>query len=118
MTKEETQKLISSRIKLLREERGMTLQAFADFIEVPKTSLIRWEKGALTSMKLSVLSNIAKKCNVSDGWIMGGNVPRRRPSENETTRRREVEKRLVGLSDKQLEMILKFINDYVEEFNK
>lgn len=57
-----------SRIQFLRKEIGFSQKAFADFLNIPQSSISAYENGT-NSPTVGVLINIAKKCNISLDWL-------------------------------------------------
>lgn len=49
---------------MLRKKKHMTLQEVADFLDVNKSSVSRWEKGETSKIKKSVLSSLASLYDV------------------------------------------------------
>ncbi|HHV09772.1 MAG TPA: helix-turn-helix transcriptional regulator [Clostridiales bacterium] len=62
--------IFQSRIKELREERGMTQKDFSEFIGISQQTLSGYERG-VTTPSPDALRNIAEKCNISVDWLLG-----------------------------------------------
>lgn len=114
MNEKEIQQTICSRIRLLRKERGMTLAEFSKFLGIPKTTISHWELNDIDTMKLSNLSIIARKCDVSDGWIMGGDVPRHRFTDEENAKVVIINRKLLAYDSSQLDMVIRFLEGFVD----
>lgn len=66
-----TNKEIGTRISTARELRGMTLDAVASSVGVAKSTIQRYEKGAIEKIKLPVLESIAHSLMVNPNWLIG-----------------------------------------------
>lgn len=62
---------IGSRIKMIREEKKMTLQEVAEKIGVAKSTIQRYEAGTIAKIKLPIISAIANTLDVNPSWIIG-----------------------------------------------
>lgn len=63
--------IIIERIKTRREELGLTYQDLADRTNLHKSTLQRYETGAIKNIPLSRLESLAKGLNVSPAYLMG-----------------------------------------------
>ena len=61
--------LIGHRIRTRREELGMTQSDLGDAIGVHKSTIMRYEAGEIARIKLPLLQEIARKLDVSPGWL-------------------------------------------------
>ncbi|HCT6554224.1 TPA: helix-turn-helix transcriptional regulator [Enterococcus faecalis] len=66
----ETNKIFGLRLKQLRKEKGITLDALADSIGTTKTTLSRYENGT-RSPKISILTKLAEYFKVDVTWLSG-----------------------------------------------
>jgi transcriptional regulator with XRE-family HTH domain len=66
-----TNKQVGMRIRSAREEKGMTLQDVADKIGVAKSTIQRYEAGAIEKIKLPVIMSIASALDADPLWITG-----------------------------------------------
>lgn len=62
---------IGKRMKLAREQSGLTLQAVADRVGVAASTVQRYEAGGIEKLKLPVLNAIADVLGVDPGWLTG-----------------------------------------------
>ena len=67
------------KLKLLREERDMSLSEFAKLLGTSKQVLSRYERGENTP-KITTVAHYAKVLNVSLAYLMNENVTDRRPA--------------------------------------
>ena len=67
------------KLKLLREERDMSLSEFAKLLGTSKQVLSRYERGENTP-KITTVAHYAKVLNVSLAYLMNDNVTDRRPA--------------------------------------
>ena len=56
-------------VRLLRDQRGMTQDEFADYCNISRMSIARYEAGELISSKSA--EQIAKACNVTIDFVIG-----------------------------------------------
>lgn len=66
---------VSQRLIYARKNKKLTLEEVGKILGVHKSSVLRWERGSVQSIKLSILESLAKIYNVSPTWIMGFDVP-------------------------------------------
>ena len=59
------------KIKALRKERGMSLQAVGDIVGVGKSTVRKWESGDIKNMKRDKIELLAKALGVEPGYLMG-----------------------------------------------
>ncbi|KAF5066233.1 LexA family transcriptional regulator [Oscillibacter valericigenes] len=62
--------LTGSRIKQVREERGLTLDDIARSVGVARSTVQRYEAGTIKRPKLPVIDAIAKFLNVNPSWLL------------------------------------------------
>lgn len=64
-------KEVGERIKKRREELGLTKTEVADRIGVARTTLMRWERGDIGKVPLTVLYPLADTLETTPAWLMG-----------------------------------------------
>lgn len=62
---------MGERIKMLREQRGMTLEELGDKVGVGKSTVRKWETGAIANMRRDKIQKLADALGVSPGYLMG-----------------------------------------------
>lgn len=62
---------MGERIKMLREQRGMTLEELGNKIGVGKSTVRKWETGAIANMRRDKIQKLADALGVSPGYLMG-----------------------------------------------
>ena len=62
---------IGQRIKKRREENGLSLQDVADQLDVNRSSVMRWENGETSRIKLPIVEKLAQILQTSPGYLMG-----------------------------------------------
>ena len=72
-------------IKMLREERHMTQEEFADFLGTSKQNISRYERGEVVP-KISTAFEIAKKLGVSLSYLNGNDESGDAPAEESSVR--------------------------------
>nr|DAP33617.1 MAG TPA: repressor protein [Caudoviricetes sp.] len=100
--------LTGQRIKDLRLSKGMAAEELAAKVGVAKTSIYRYETGAIEKMPATVLVSIADVLGVSTAYLLGvTNNP------NETQQNKSTENEIVTLvqsmSEDEKQMLLKII---------
>lgn len=71
------------KLKLLREEKGMSLSEFATLLGTSKQVISRYERGENTP-KITTVSHYAKVLNVSLAYLMNDNVTDKNGSNKNT----------------------------------
>lgn len=62
---------MGERIKMLREQRGMTLEELGNKVGVGKSTVRKWETGAIANMRRDKIQKLADALGVSPGYLMG-----------------------------------------------
>lgn len=62
---------VGERIRLRRKETGMSADQLADVIGVSRSTIFRYENGAIEKMPTSVLEPIAEALNTTPAYLMG-----------------------------------------------
>lgn len=96
----DTNKEIGNRIKQAREAKGITLQEVADIVGVAKSTIQRYESGAITKIKLPVIESIANALDVSPLWIT--------LKSNSMQDTQQEEKNVLSLKDARLKQLLSY----------
>ena len=73
---------IGERIKDLRIKKGMSLQDVADRLEVNRSSVMRWEKGEISKIKLPVLETLAFLFGTTANYLLCGDEKEEWVNEN------------------------------------
>jgi transcriptional regulator with XRE-family HTH domain len=64
---------LSKKIKLLRAERGMTLEQVAQIVGVGKSTVRKWETGTIANMRRDKIDKLATALGTSPAYLMGWN---------------------------------------------
>lgn len=72
---------IGERIKNLRKQKGLTQKELAKLSSISEISIRKYENGH-RQPKQKAIYQLAKALNVSEGWLMGYDVPMDREEEN------------------------------------
>lgn len=64
---------LSSKIKRLRAERGMTLEQVATIVGVGKSTVRKWETGAIANMRRDKIDKLALALGTTPAYLMGWN---------------------------------------------
>lgn len=95
---------IGEKIKVRREELGLTMKALADKIGVSEGTVSRWESGEIANMRRDKIYNLSKALNMPVSEIMGwSELP-------DDPRFRRLYAYYLGLSDHQKDQL----EDYIE----
>ena len=72
---------LSSKIKQLRAERGMTLEQVAKIVGVGKSTVRKWETGMIANMRRDKIDNLAMALGTTPAYLMGWNktIPTEEP---------------------------------------
>ena len=62
---------IAQKIKLLREQKGLTQEELARMIHTTKQSIYKYENGIVTNIPLEKIEQIAKVLETTPAWLMG-----------------------------------------------
>lgn len=62
---------IGTRISSARNMKCLTLEDVASKVGVAKTTIMRYEKGTISKIKLPVIESIAHALDVDPNWIIG-----------------------------------------------
>ena len=71
---------LGARIKRLRQERELTLQAVADELDLTPAAISHWESGRITP-KPRKLQELARALTVSVGELTGSSIPSAGPKQ-------------------------------------
>lgn len=63
--------LVGKRLKELREENGLTLEELGQKLDMHKSSVLRWENGETSKIKLPIIDSLSNLYNVNPAWILG-----------------------------------------------
>ena len=74
---------LGERIRELRKENDMTLDAVAKHIGVGRATVLKYENGMITNVPSDKIELIAKLFNVSPEYLMGWTDERNRDDEND-----------------------------------
>lgn len=64
---------MGQRIKMLREEQGLTLEELGNRVGVGKSTVRKWEVGLIANMKRDKIANVADALGVTPAYLMGWN---------------------------------------------
>ena len=64
---------LSSKIKQLRAERGMTLEQVAKIVGVGKSTVRKWETGMIANMRRDKIDKLAMALGTTPAYLMGWN---------------------------------------------
>lgn len=62
---------IGEKIKYLRTRQGMTLEELGEKVGVGKSTVRKWETGAIANMRRNKIASLAEALNVSPSYLMG-----------------------------------------------
>ena len=67
---------IGKRIKQVRRESNLTQKDIAEKVNVAPSTIMRYEQGTISDIKIPVVESIAKALNVNPSWLLGYDVPK------------------------------------------
>lgn len=62
---------IGEKIKYLRTRQGLTLEELGEKVGVGKSTVRKWETGAIANMRRNKIASLAEALNVSPSYLMG-----------------------------------------------
>ncbi|MBU3195697.1 helix-turn-helix domain-containing protein [Clostridium algidicarnis] len=62
---------MNEKIKIRREELGLTLQEVGEYLGVSKATVQRYESGEIKNLKLGSIEKLAKILKISPAYLMG-----------------------------------------------
>ena len=62
---------LGNKIKMLREEKGMTLEELGNKVGVGKSTIRKWEVGMIANMRRDNLQKVAAALGVNPNYLMG-----------------------------------------------
>ena len=62
---------LGEKIKILREEQGLTLEQVGDAVGVGKSTVRKWENGIIANMRRDKIASLAKVLNTTPAYLMG-----------------------------------------------
>lgn len=62
---------IGEKIKYLRTRQGLTLEELGEKVGVGKSTVRKWETGAIANMRRNKIASLADALNVSPSYLMG-----------------------------------------------
>ena len=62
---------MGSRIKQKRQEKGLTCEALGKILNVQKSAISKWERGAVENISQTKIMEMAKIFGCSPSWLMG-----------------------------------------------
>lgn len=62
---------ISEKIRMLRKERGMTLEEVGNRVGVGKSTVRKWESGEIANMRRDKIALLAAALGVAPSYLMG-----------------------------------------------
>jgi repressor LexA len=86
---------MATKIKELRQERGLTLEQVAKVVGVGKSTVRKWETGMIANMKRDKIASLAKALGTTPAYLMGWKE--KSPSEEKPKDLSEGEKMLLEL---------------------
>lgn len=66
---------IGQKIKALRKERGLALEELGQKVGVGKSTVRKWETGAIANMRRDKISRLADALGVSPAYLIGCDIP-------------------------------------------
>lgn len=72
---------MAQRIKILRQEKGLTLEQVAEVVGVGKSTVRKWETGMIANMRRDKIADLAKALGTTPAYLMGWNDAEKSPSE-------------------------------------
>lgn len=78
------QESMANKIRILRQERGLTLEQVAEVVGVGKSTVRKWETGMIANMRRDKIADLAKALGTTPAYLMGWeNQEEQEPSPSE-----------------------------------
>ncbi len=108
---------IGRRISETRKSRGLTLQDVASDIGVAKSTIYRYERGAIDNAKMPVLEAIARVLRVNPAWLIGkSEIMEPAPAASESNGREQEFNELFGqLSEDQQTLVVQAMKGFLSK---
>lgn len=105
---------IGERIKLIREQKGLTLEELGKLCKTTKQTVYKYENSIVTNIPLDRLALIADALGVSSAYLMGWENT---PGENEELKKQvdEVTAFLSQVEPEQREAVLQMLRAFVDK---
>ena len=65
------QESMANKIRILRQERGLTLEQVAEVVGVGKSTVRKWETGMIANMRRDKIADLAKALGTTPAYLMG-----------------------------------------------
>jgi transcriptional regulator with XRE-family HTH domain len=62
---------MANKIRILRQERGLTLEQVAEVVGVGKSTVRKWETGMIANMRRDKIADLAKALGTTPAYLMG-----------------------------------------------
>ncbi len=66
---------VGKRLKMARELNHITLEEAGKKVDVHKSTILRWENGETSKIKLPIIQTLASFYNVNPVWLIGYDAP-------------------------------------------
>lgn len=110
---------IGERIKLARIDRGLTLNDVAKVLGMNKSTIQRYESGAVDKIKLPVLEALAMFLCVNPAWLIGNDANKFVETKNYSTSMLDFSKyNKIKFTKGELEKITTFIDFIINQRDK
>ena len=100
---------ISDRIRILRKEKGLTLEEVGNRVGVGKSTVRKWESGQIANMRRDKIALLASALGVSPAYLMGwpeNDAPTDTPPSSPDPEMEEFIRRFLALSPENRRRIL------------
>ncbi len=62
---------MAKKIKLLRSQLGLTLEEVGDYVGVGKSTVRKWETGAISNMRRDKIAKLSEALHTTPAYLMG-----------------------------------------------
>ncbi len=104
---------IGDKIKLLREQNHLTLEQVGKDVGVGKSTVRKWETGAIANMRRDKIALLAKALHTTPAYLMGWEeeTPAIKPVEHKLTNNEKIFlEEINDLTEEELQKVLDFIH--------
>jgi len=100
---------ISEKIRILRNNLGLTLEEVGNYVGVSKSTVRKWETGEIANMRRDKIARLAEVLQTTPEYLMGwSNSPdkNKKPADKISELQMQLFKKIEGFSEDQLQLLL------------
>lgn len=112
------QNIISSRLREIRNESGLTTSEYSEALDVSVTTFFHWEKGLTATLKTSIVMKMSQLWNINPLWLMDPDCTRKyKYSERGNEYVLGIQKGIEKLNEESLKAVFIIVNALEKQDN-